>query len=124
MGEARHVLFGAPEAMLLRHLSYHCHHLRPLEPLRPDRQNGLGDQSRGPPLAILDQTGSGGHRLHRGRGVHVHSVQGLRASVQEVEGLQQDHRRPRRPRRNTQTAARDGGGEGARETEKTAAATK
>lgn len=39
-------------------------------------------------MAILDKAGCGGHRLHRRPGLHVCTVQGLRAAVAQAEGLQ------------------------------------
>lgn len=54
---------------------------------------------RNPRVAILDQAGGGGHRVHRRTGVHVRPVQSLHSSMAEVKGLQPGHICPE-PARN------------------------
>lgn len=49
---------------------------------------------RHPGVALLDQAGGGGHRLHWRTGVHVRPVQGLHPPVAETQGLQPGHIRP------------------------------
>lgn len=78
---------GAPQVVLLSDLSHHRRHLRHLVSLRIDRQNCHGNQIRTVAMAILDQIGRGGHWIHWRIGFHVHTMQGLCAFVQEVEGF-------------------------------------
>lgn len=54
---------------------------------------------RNPGVAFLDQTGGGGHRFHRGTGVHVRPVQSLHSSMAKTKGLQPGHICPE-PARN------------------------
>ena len=49
-------------------------------------------------MAILDKAGCGGHRLHRRSGLHVCTVQSLRAAVAQAEGLQPRDLRAELPR--------------------------
>ena len=54
----------------------------------PARSHYRGDPVRGAAVAVLDQTGGRGHRLHRRPRLHVHPVQSLHSDLQKVESLQ------------------------------------
>ena len=61
-------------------------------------------------LALLDQAGCGGHRLHRRAGVHVRAVQGVHPPLSQVESLQPDNRGPGRARGSGRAQKGQGGG--------------
>ena len=81
MGEVGHVLLGEAEALLLRDLPPGGGDLRSLVSLRADRQNNRGDSIRRASVAFLDEASGGGHWVHWGAGLHVHTVQGLHSDL-------------------------------------------
>lgn len=109
MGEAGDVASGAAQGPVFDHLPRGGHNVRGVVPVRPDRTHRRGDANGGVGVAFLDQADRGGYRVHGWTRLYVRPVQDVRAAVQAVEGIQQDHIRAERTREGTAAAAAAGG---------------
>lgn len=115
VGEAGDVARRAAQGSVFDHVSRGGHNVRGVVPVRADRAHRRGNADRCAGVALLDQADRGGHRLHRRTRLHVRPVQDVRAALQAVEGLQQNHLRAECPRKRTAATAGGKCGDGQRD---------
>ena len=82
MGKARYEFNRTSQAFMLSHFSRRCNNVCRLVVVHSHRQNGRRGQGRRSEVALLDQIGCSGNRIHWRSRLYVHSVQGKKLHLE------------------------------------------